>query len=393
MTMRVTALALALLIGATAARAAEPPAFEATPPYVSIRTLQLLQEQVAHGNGAAQAAQPKLMAHIADRFLDTDSEAWKDPRNARAAVIFLLSGGNPAVIRTIMAKVPMPIDLDRLFKGALAYADGNDASAREFLGDIDPRSLPPMLGGQLALVVASLLPEQDSAKANKLLSLARLMVPGTLVEEAALRRQMFMAAKEQSFDRFVFLSAQYIRRFRSSIYAGNFKQRLMQVAQSIATSGDVAQLSKFDTVLVEYPSAEQISFYLAIAKTAIVLGKADAARYAAEKAAVLASAKGGDGARSALYAGAALIVSDDAGKGVAALRSIDRSTLSQQDAELHDAALAVASGVRAEQEPPDTPPAAGATAPSPVEAASVAILAEARAALSKTDNMLGAPSP
>ncbi len=393
MSKRILAFVVAVLLGGVpVAGAIAAASDDGAPPYASIRSLQILQEQVAHGNGAAQAAQPKLMVHIAERFTDADPDAWKDPRNARAAIIFLLTGGNPSVIRSIMAKASMPLDLDRVLKGALAYAEGNDDVARDLLADIDPKTLPPMLGGQMALVVASLLPEKDEAKAVKLLDTARLMVPGTLVEEAALRRQMFMAAKSQNFDRFIFFSDQYIRRFRTSIYASSFKQHLMQVAKSLATSGDLEKLNKFDSVLAEYPSAEQIGFYLVMAKTAIVLGKADAARYAAEKAAALAGAEGGDGARSALYTGAALIVSDDAGKGVLALKSIDRSKLSPQDAELQDAALAVASGVRAEEPTPETAPDEAAKA-SPVEAASVAILEQARSALTDTDKLLGAPSP
>ena len=69
-----------------------------------MRTLQILQEQIAHGNAAAQAAQPKLMAHIAERFLAADPAVWREPRNARAGVLFVLSGGKPAVMRAVLKK-------------------------------------------------------------------------------------------------------------------------------------------------------------------------------------------------------------------------------------------------------------------------------------------------
>ena len=84
------------------------------------------------------------------------------------------------------------------------------------------------------------------------------------------------------------------------------------------------------------PPAEQIGFYLTIAKTAIVEGKSVAARLAAERAAALAGDQGTDGARSKLYAAAALIVSDDTAKGLEILRALDQSRLTAQDAELRD---------------------------------------------------------
>ena len=284
---------------------------------------------------------------------------------------------------------------DRLLKGALAYAEGNDEIARQILADIEPRSLPNGLGAHLALIQASLLSAQDSAKASKLLDLARLLVPGTLVEEAALRRQVFLMSKPEDFDKFVSLSAQYIRRYRASIYADNFKQRLRAVATSMARAGDVVRLSKFEAVLAELAPAEQLSFELQIAKTAIVEGKAVAARMAAERAAALAGEKSGDGQRSRLYAGAALIVSDDTAKGLAALESVDRSRLTPQDAELRDAAVAVGSGVRAD--PPEKGAQAADAASDKTQdgtpASASALLDRAQMAVTDTDKLLGGSHP
>ena len=386
--MRRAAFPILALLG-LASLAAAPAASQNAPPFAMLRTLQMLQEQVAHGDAAAQAAQSQLMTHMAERFLAADPEVWRAPRNARAAVLFVLSGGKPAVVRSILAKATMPSDMDRLIKGALAYGEGNDAEARELLGPIDARSLPSMLGGHLALVQATLLSDQDHEKAGKLFDLARLLVPGTLVEEAALRRQIFTLAGPETFDRFVSLSRQYVRRFRTSVYAENFKQRLTAAAIALAASDDVGRLSKLDSVLTELPAAEQLAFNLAVAKAAVVQGKAMAARYAAEKAATLAADQSSDGARSKLYASAALIVSEDSGKGEQALWAIDRSRLSPQDAELRDAAMAVARGVRAEVAAAEGSGPPGAGAPYVPSAA----IDRAQAAVADTDKLLRDQTP
>ncbi len=340
------ALALATLARPGAGLAEVPPA-PRNPPYVMIRALQGLQEQIAHGDAAAQAAQPRLMAHIADQFEATAPSAWADLRNAHAAVLFLLAGGNPAVIRTVLDKATMPGEVDALLKGALAYGEGQDEVARALLGPIDPATLPTTLGGHLALVEASLLSNRDSAKAGKLLDLARLLVPGTLVEEAALRRQIFLLADTGALDKVLMLSRQYARRYRTSIFADNFRRRLMALATGLAAKGDLAQVRQVDSVLVELPEAERCRDYLEIARAAVLAGQVAVARFAADKAAVLANGER-DAARATLYLGAVLITSDGYERGLTLLQSINGEKLAAGDVAIRDAALDVARLVRAD---------------------------------------------
>ena len=60
-------------------------------PFELVRSLQSLQDQVVRGNTRAHAAQRVLLAHIAEQFDALKPEGWKDPKNARAAVVFVLS--------------------------------------------------------------------------------------------------------------------------------------------------------------------------------------------------------------------------------------------------------------------------------------------------------------
>ncbi len=386
-TTALLAIALALL----------PPAFCPTTPALAqgnepvamIRTLQVLQEQIAHGNAAAQAAQPKLMAHIADEFLAADPAIWHDIRNAHAAVLFLLSGGKPSVIRAILTKTTLPSDVDVLLKGSLAYGEGQDEVARTLLQTVDPRRLPTTLGGHVALVEATLLTNQDAAKAEALFDLARLLVPGTLVEEAALRRQILLLADTGAYDKFVLLSRQYIRRYRASVYAENFRRRLASSATTLATKGDVEHLSKFDPVLAELPVSDRRIVYLDLARAAIVHGQTATARFAAEKAIGLLGAQGAEAARARLYLAAALIVSDDYDRGLALLQSADRALLPPEDVDLNAAALAVADLVRADPQA-NTAVAglpSGAQQPAPV------LLDQARKALADSQTLLQGPHP
>jgi chemotaxis protein MotC len=351
-------------------------------PYQAIRSLQQLQDRVAHGSLAAQAAEPKLLVRIGEVFGTADPTAWADSRNAGAAVLYLFSAGRPSVVRAAVRQAALSPANDRLIKGALAYAEGQDDVARALLGTFDPRALPALIGGHLALVLATLYADTDPLKAGQMLDAARLLVPGTLVEEAALRRQIFLSARPAMLDKFSALSRQYLRRFHGSVFAGNFKARLVSFAERIALSGEVAQMAKLDAVLAELPAAEARGIYLTMARDALVAGRSEGARYAAARATASATGAAADAARAKLYAAAAIVSSDDVAAGRAALRSIDAGRLSPRDADLRDAALTMAASVEAD--PVDRDP--GAALP---DGAAAALMARAQAALSAGDKLLG----
>ena len=199
---------------------------------------------------------------------------WAESRNAHAAALYLFSAGHPATVRAVLDRhAAFTPEGDRLVKGALAYAEGQDDTARALLGTFDPKSLPVRLGGHLALVMATLLADKEPVRASAMLDAARLLVPGTLVEEAALRRQIFLLADAATIDKFASLSRQYVHRYRSSVFAANFKARLTSFAVRLAVAGEVAQLSKLEPVFVELPQAERRAIYLTLARDALVGGR------------------------------------------------------------------------------------------------------------------------
>ena len=373
-------LALALLLGTASPGGAEP---ANTPPYASMRILQALQEQVAHGNSTAQLAQPKLMEHIAEQFLAADPAVWKEPRNARAAVLYLLSGGPPSAIRTITARTEFPADIKPLLVGALAYAEGQDEVARGLLDPIEPQSLPTALGSHLALIKAGLVSDRDPARAATLFDTARLLAPGTLIEEAALRREVFLLIDSGTIDKAMLLARQYVRRFARSAYSGDFRQRFANAAASMATASDMGRLSKLDTVLNELPGSETRSFYLDLARASVLGGKMAAARFAADKAIGLCGPTSAEAQRARLYRAAALVVSDDGTEGLAALAALHGTNFSGDDQKLRDAALAIGTAIQADSIGNlGTDP--GALAGNPAQAT----IDRARTALQESDHLL-----
>lgn len=337
-------LLLVLLLAAAPAAAETPP--NAIPPFEMVRTLQTLQAQIASGNAAAVAAQRELLNVMEGKFLAAPSSVWQDGRNARAAVIYTLSGGNPRLMRGLLTITP-PIAVDaNLAAGALAYIENREEEAKKRLLPLEARSLPMSLGGQVALVQAGLIAREDLSRAIKLLDDARLLMPGTLVEEAALRREVFLVAQTGNLDRFEFLSRQYLRRFGTSIYAEDFRQRFATAIARLGIADGDDRFPRLEAILKSSDPENQRALFLQLAQAAVVHGKLTTARSAASDAAKLSPTGGGDSMRAGLYdAAASIAAGNDIGAVQMRLASLNRRQLGRRDADLLDAAMAVATAV------------------------------------------------
>ena len=336
---------IATMTGAVCAENSEAAPAEASP-VALVRSLQILQEQIANGNVAAHAAQGALLERIETRFAQAPPDTWQDPRNARAAVIYLLGGGKPATIRTLLSYEKPPAIEDRLIKGALAYVEGHEDEALELLRTVDVRRLPPSLGGPVALVQSALVVRQDVVAAMAFLDEARLLMPGTLVEEAALRREIFLAGQIDNADKFEALAIQYIRRFRHSIYAGNFREHLAVALTRFSFAQNSDMFSRVQRILEQLDPASRRSLYLMVARTAVLRGKTDMARLAAEQAAAASRDGSPDSDRARLYRAITSVLGDSYEDGMRDLAKIDRKRLSVRDAELLDATQRLAGQVR-----------------------------------------------
>lgn len=314
-------------------------------PYQMVRSLQALQDEIARGNLQAHNAQPSLLKSLGEAFQEADPGAWKDPRNSRAVITFLLGGGAPQVVRALRARNLLSID-EAILDGAMAYVEGRSDEARARLGGVNTRILPAALGAEIALAQSALLVQSDLKATIERLDEVRLLMPGTLVEEAALRREIFLVGQVDDFDKFEALAVQYFRRYRHSVYAGNFRQRF---ALSVARFSFVQKTDRFPrlvAVLDHLDDASQRGLYLLIARTALLRGKVDVTNLAAERVTALSDERSSDHMRARLYRAAAGLVTDAHERSLVDLQQIDDGRLSEQDAELLAAARTLGRNVR-----------------------------------------------
>lgn len=381
---------LAILLGLAAGSTA-PAQDSKGEPFELVRSLQSLQDQIARGNSRAYATQRVLLGRIAEQFATAPPERWKEAKNARAAIVFVLSGGNAKVVQKLLdSGAAFEID-ENLLKGALAYAERRLEPAAELLGKVEARTLDVSIAGLVSFVQAELAAKSDPAKAFAYLDDARLLAPGTLVEEASLRRQISLIGPMEDRERYEALATLYLRRFPNSLYAGNFRQQFAIAIAGNVHASEPDRLARLEAIFAGVSVADRRDLYLTISEEALLKGKSGIAAFAAVGAEKLAVAGSAEEARARVYQGAALVATEGTEKGVALLESVERAKLSEADAALVDAGLAVADAV---QRPPEDADAGddrakAATKPGESDApAASAVVARAQKTFADVDQML-----
>lgn len=318
---------------------------ESKQPFEIVRSIQAIQDQIPLGNASARAKLPKVVEQLALRLLSADRDAWRDTKNARAAVIYTLSGGPPRVLRkAIGTGLSSESDL-ALMRGTLAYVEGREAEAKQLLSAIDAMLLPPVAGAHVAIIQAALISKSDPLAAIRLLDQTRLRAPGTLVEETALRRELVLAEETADVDKFATLAGEYMWRFPNSVYFEGFRQRFASAAVRFGLASDQTQFAKVESLIGKLDAASSLRLYLQIAQKGIVAGKASSARFFAEKAARLSADGSVERARAKLYEAAALLLTDQFEAGAKELETAEAAPLPKPDAELKTAVAALAKAI------------------------------------------------
>lgn len=214
--------------------------------------------------------------------------------------------------------------------------------------------------GSVLLARAALAVGDDPAAASALLDGARFAAPGTLVEEAALRRSILIAAERDDLATFERMVSRYLRKFRTSVYAGNFRRRLASALTRMSFVRDPSTFARLEALLQPMPASGRQELYLLVARAAVEGGNPVAGQMAARRVLELAEPDTLDHRRARLYQAAAEVV--DAPLAAAArttLGELAAEQLPATDRALLNAAIALARSVT------ELPAAALAPAPRP----------------------------
>ena len=338
-------------IAQTQARA-ETRALPVLEPYKLVGCLRMLQDQVVAGKPEAVVMLNKLLGFVSADMGRASNDVWSNPENVYAAIIYLFNGGNPDAVRKVLADLKSDAVPPELVKGALAYASGQTIEVVKLFSVPLSSDVPTELKASIVLVTASQMTAFDPATALIRLDQVRLDAPGTLFEEAAIRRSMPIAAKLGDADKIRLLSRNYLQRFPRSPYMRDFMAQFVDAAVKLNDRIGNPELAK---LIGSADPVMQYSLYLQIARGALVDGQTERARFMSAEAKKLADRLKADPTRANLYAAASDVASDSAGSALRELSQIAPDKLQERDRKLLKAAETV--GTVVTRTPDALPPA------------------------------------
>lgn len=328
-------LAGAMLAGAGPALAADD-----LEPYKMIRSLQFIQDSIVMGDHSANEMQRFLLKTLDQRLRTIGPEAFKDTRNVDAVFMFAMSGGNPQTLEYLASR-DIEGDFDsRLTRVLRRYLQGQGVSTLPAFDDLVKEYAASDVGPYLALVAGNTTAAVDPQKALGYFDQARLLAPGTNLEEAALRRSLAITLHQTDYPRSLDLSGKYVRRFLYSPYASQFVDMFVQMVVDGEGSFDRSQWTDLVSLMDDERASE---LYLRVARRALLAGKQDLARDASARSqkASASAANGGKGI-GLLYGDLADVSTNKVSDAAQKLSQVPDDALSERDRKLRDAARNIA---------------------------------------------------
>ncbi len=347
---RMLSVLLTLLLLCTALPGSRAGASE---PWRYLQALQALQDRVAHGDRKAYRAQVRLIAFLGREFATMPDETWKKRLNAEALFVYVLSGGNPAAARGLLErKVEVALPQGAL-EGAVAFVQGRNGEAWKHLQSVDGHDMSITAQAQLALVKASLRAAAEPLRALDLLARVRLLKPGTLMEEAALRRALFLAGGEGDAKTFMSLASAYIRRFRNSWYVSDFLRRFAWLLVRLDYGREPFLVERMEPLISMLTKRRQALLHAAVARAAVLEGKRKLARVSGRRALSIYPDAPRFAARVKTWIAAAEVVSPNPDKAMKSLEGVRPDELDERDRKLRTAALVIGRAIIEEPRVPD----------------------------------------
>jgi chemotaxis protein MotC len=308
--------------------------------------LRGIQLRIAQGDKAAYPAQLSQLKTIGAAIATTIPETWKTKREADSLVSYILSGGSLANVEPLL-KGDALIESERsLARGALAYVTNHETNAITLLKEADLTTLDARLAGEVAFARSVLETKRDAKAAVDLLDWARLVEPGGLVEEAALRREIALLADAKDMSRLTVLTRQYVSRFAASLYAPDFLRDLAGAIARLGLVDDPADYKLLSSAVAALPPDSRREFLLNLAKSGVISARFVAAASAATEALESSKADSPEAMRARLYLAASRLFSDAYDAAIADLKTLSVSELDRTDASLLTAARKVAVELR-----------------------------------------------
>jgi len=317
-------------------------------PLAILRKLQATQDSLAHGDKSAQATQMRLLSEWGAQLAQADEHYLDERPNFYAVLLYLIHGGNPEHVQHLLDKAFTDKNIKesdhQLLEGVFAYAQGREIDFHVALGAeyLDDTGWSSSLRASLYLALTPYMARKNPEIADSRLDYIRLIAPGSLFEEAALRYQIKVVAKLENRDKLLRLVRHYTMRFSDSPYLRDF---WTEVVEAVSIMQDVLGQEDIDALLALMPEKLRMIAYLQFARLALIEGRLEQAANNAHSAEKLGLAQGSDTTLAQFYQLAAQAPTIKAHQVQMQLQEITPESLPERDRALIEAARNVARSI------------------------------------------------
>lgn len=325
----------------------------ATEPYMIVQRLRVAQDAIVQLGAPALAAYQRALEDAGAGLRGSPGSSWEAERNASAAVIYLLGGGDRSVAQAILDQPQLNGTVRPLLKASLAFVKGRSKEARELLAPLDLENAPPTLRGNLALVRGIIFSRVEPARARREFALARLHAPGGVVEQVSLRLEIDLARHDGVTANVELLLRQLLLRFPRGLHLEEAIETVAELASRAAASRQSEVSAVLEATLPHLTKDLQLAVSIGFARQAARHGQVALADNWAPRARMLANDGSVPHLQAELYQAAVDVIANDEGAATRHLAAIDQQQLSNDDAMLLQAAIVVDRRIR---EPVNAPP-------------------------------------
>lgn len=298
------------------------------PTYLN-RMLQALEDLSVHGDKSIQKSVPKAFIDVGARFLEIDPFVWTKKENMYALMCYTLNGGSPNVFNTIIrqegnAKIPSV-----LIDGVTAYIQKDkDKFLASFANQANYENTPLDFQTIINLHISNYYKYTNAKKAILYLNLARTVAKSSFFEEAAIRNEMYLAAKTKNLALLKILTRTYLENFAKSPYLSKFWHEYIS---SIALLKDTLNIADIGGLMLNVPLPIQNFIYLNISREKLLVGNLNEAKDFALKAIAIEDTNDYNTDRALLYYASTLIPTYKAVQAQNILKKINPDKLSSPD--------------------------------------------------------------
>jgi chemotaxis protein MotC len=218
--------------------------------------------------------------------------------------------------------------------------------------------------------------EQDPAARQTGLAIAVALMPGTLVEESAVRRSTLAFAETADEKQFWKRLERYQRRFPDSLYARSFWEEVVSQLASWKSRGEAPDLTRLDLIVRDMPASRRRNLYLHLARESSAVDNVAFVEFGASRTKRLALEGSMEDQAARLYLSLYAVASEEGDRSLADLRSLNRNLLNAQDRALLDAGLWIAQQIGRPPEAGQSGTAEEALPKTPLETRAESLLAD-----------------